>query len=89
MALVSCVSFGSYSGAWSKLLLDMRLFDTCPYSAGGLVDILVFPAASSPSISRRISLLPKILARERESAAPIVSEVCCGVGGYGFSGPLG
>ena len=36
------------------------------------VDVLVFPAASRPSISRRISLLPKILARERESAAPMV-----------------
>jgi hypothetical protein len=71
------------------LLLDMRLFDTCPYSAGELVDILVFPAASSPSISRRISLLPKILARERESAAPIVVAVCCGVVGYGFGVPLG
>jgi hypothetical protein len=73
MALVSFVSCGSYSGALSMLLVDMRLFDIRPYSAGGLVDILVFPAASSPSINRRISLLPKILARERESAAPIVS----------------
>ena len=35
-------------------------------------DVLVFPAASRPSINRRISLLPKILARERESAAPMV-----------------
>lgn len=40
--------------------------------AGVGVDVLVFPAASRPSINRRISLLPKILARERESAAPMV-----------------
>lgn len=39
-------------------------------------DLLVFPAASRPSISRRISLLPKILASERESAAPMVGDVC-------------
>ena len=43
-----------------------------PYSACREADVLVFPAASRPSINRRISLLPKILARERESAAPMV-----------------
>lgn len=42
-------------------------------------DLLVFPAASRPSISRRISLLPKILASERESAAPMVGDVCLSV----------
>lgn len=45
--------------------------------AGVGVDVLVFPAASRPSINRRISLLPKILARERESAAPMVDVLCC------------
>lgn len=45
---------------------------TNPYCESGRANILVLPAASRPSISRRISLLPKILAIEREMAAPMV-----------------
>lgn len=77
------VSFDSCSRDLITLLWDMRLINACPY----LVDVLVFPAASRPSISRRISLLPKILAMEREIAAPIVSVLCCGVCDYCLGGP--
>jgi hypothetical protein len=48
------------------------------YGTGRGDDVLVLPAASRPSISRRISLLPKILAIEREMAAPMVICVCGG-----------
>ena len=65
-------------------------------------DVLVFPAASSPSISRRISLDPKILFIILEIEAPIVAacvavcyvEMCSepssrGVERLGKSGVLG
>jgi hypothetical protein len=85
------VSFGSHS---------TRSIDSCqkacawrshaPFQLMGLQkDVLVFPAASRPSINRRISLLPKILARERESAAPMVGVLCCGVCDYGLGGSPG
>jgi hypothetical protein len=54
------------------------------YGVGRGDDVLVLPAASRPSISRRISLLPKILAIEREMAAPMVSFVC-GAGCYAIA----
>jgi hypothetical protein len=75
MALVIRVSCSSEYCAHLALSGNMRLVDTCPYSAHRIEDVLVFPAASRPSISRRISLLPKILAMVRETAAPIVNRV--------------
>jgi hypothetical protein len=57
----------------SRAVADfMSIGPTDPYYGIGRGDVLVFPAASRPSISRRISLLPKILAIEREMAAPMV-----------------
>lgn len=43
---------------------------------GDIGDILVFPAASRPSINSRISLDPKILAIILDIDAPILSNAC-------------
>lgn len=42
-------------------------------------DVLVFPAASSPSMRRRISLDPKILPMILETCPPMLWN-CCGAG---------
>ena len=43
----------------------------------GLAGVLVFPAASRPSINRRISLDPKILPIIFEIEPPMMSECAC------------
>lgn len=48
---------------------------TCVFFVGGTRHILVLPAASSPSMSRRISLDPKILFIILDIWPPIVSAV--------------
>ena len=74
-------------GDRGHVLVELELVQDCcstrvsicmPIGEEQSVDVLVFPAASSPSISRRISLDPKILFIIFDIEAPIVP-VCLAV----------
>lgn len=68
-------ALGALFFCWGRVAVERRAWGE---GGGGLevwVDELVFPAASSPSMSRRISLDPKILPITFDICPPIFVEV--------------
>lgn len=82
------VKFELVQDCCRTVLVHALLFREWLWGRGGVV--LVFPAASRPSMSRRISLDPKILFIILDIWPPIVSDVCwCLLGGSVLRAQLG
>jgi hypothetical protein len=81
-----CLHVEADSGNGCNILLELEIIEDCYggincqcWSVGkydnGVWCVLVFPAASRPSISRRISFDPKILSRILDTDPPMLTVV--------------